>query len=76
MAQNNKYLTYSGLETLVQKVASVITGTVGESGITLYLHGKTKDSSGNVINTTQISNVEDYVAPLMRETSYEKSSID
>jgi hypothetical protein len=56
MAQH-KYLTYDGLKTLVSKVASVITGTVGESGITLYLHGKTKDSSGKVINTAQISNV-------------------
>lgn len=56
MAQH-KYLTYDGLKTLVSKVASVITGTVGESGITLYLHGKTTDSSGKVINTAQISNV-------------------
>lgn len=56
MAQH-KYLTYEGLKALVQRVASVITGTVSDAGITLYLHGKTTDSSGKVINGAAISNV-------------------
>ena len=56
MAQS-KFLTYEGLEHLVSKVATTINGEASTESIKLTLHGKTKDSNGNVISTGEISNV-------------------
>lgn len=56
MAQS-KFLTYEGLEHLVSKVATTINGEASTESIKLTLHGKTKDSNGNIISTSEISNV-------------------
>lgn len=56
MAQS-KFLTYEGLEHLVSKVATTINGEASTESIKLTLHGKTKDSDGNIISTNEISNV-------------------
>ena len=52
--EQNKFLTYDGLKTIVSKVASIISGEVSDAGITLKLHGQTNKTATAAISSVAI----------------------